>query len=190
MRGEKLFQQIARYAGSRTIGEPERVFDALVGLVGLVCRLGKPVVLRKGTDWETIWQYLNMVKSGANPIGPEVNSMLAVPFFAPKTGEGGARHASLVLYMDSESSEFFKDDKLKIVFAACRGFVSNLDGMVEKKEVQMATTSYPGLEVHETQRDRKFLKDHRGNVDADHPAFNDFEKSLTFQKVSSFDLYI
>jgi hypothetical protein len=190
LRGEELFQQIARYAGSRRRGEPGRVFDARVGLVGLVCRLGKPVVLKKESDWVAIWQHLNLAKSGAKPIAPPVNSMLAVPFFASTTGGTGNRHVPLVLFMDSESSNFFTDDKLTIVFAACRGFVSNLDDMVKNKDVQLATTGYPGMQVQDSPHDQEFLRSHRDNVDAEHPAFHDFEQSLTFQKVTSFDLFI
>jgi hypothetical protein len=62
--------------------------------------------------------------------------------------------------------------------------------MVKNKDVQLATTGYPGMQVQDSPHDQEFLRSHRDNVDAEHPAFHDFEQSLTFQKVTSFDLFI
>jgi hypothetical protein len=188
---EEVFQQISRYAGTRTEGNPGRVINARAGLVGLVCRLGKPVVLKKEADWESIWKHLNLVGSGAMPINVKVNSMLACPFFAPKEAADNASRVSLVLFMDSEDRDLFTTgDVLKIVFAGSRGFVSNLDGMVSRNELRVATTAYRGVRVEEADADKAFLDAHKGTVIHEHPAFNDFADALTFKQVSSFDMYL
>lgn len=54
----------------------------------------------------------------------------------------------------------------------------------------VATAGYRGMLAQESLCDSEFLLAHRSNVDAEHPVFQDFEKSLTFQKVTSFDLFI
>jgi hypothetical protein len=92
--------------------------------------------------------------------------------------------------MDSEDLNLFSDANVKMVFAACRGFVSNLDGMLQRREIRFATTDYRGMKVREPAEDKRFLEAHRTNVNAEHPAFQNFVDALTFKRVASFDIYL
>ena len=154
-RGEGLFQQISFYdgRGSRLTGPPARVFDVKSGLVGLACRLGVPVLLNRGmqdhSDWIALWKRLHVGEDIETP-PQDVMSMLACPLFAANDRSGGlaeGKHVSMVLFMDSQSEGFFEQPEVRrLVFAACVGFVRNLNYLGEKDLWNQKIVRYPSSE--------------------------------------------
>lgn len=151
-RRERLFQQIAFYEGhgSRLKGLPARVFDVRSGLVGLACRLGVPVLLNRrkkdNSRWVELWNRLHVGEDIQTP-AQDVMSMLACPLFAESDHAGDSaevKHVSMVLFMDSQRAGFFKRPEVrKLVFAACVGFVRNLNYLGEKELWNQKVVRYP-----------------------------------------------
>src|SRR6266446_537947 len=105
-----------------------RFFSVQCGIVGLACRTGSLVVARKtdSEQFDKIWDLTNLVQSGAKPVKRYVDSIFACPFFAPES-ESGLQHVSLVLFVDSAEANFFDNEVLGTIYAACRGFVELLE---------------------------------------------------------------
>jgi len=147
------FQQVAHYAGTRRSGEPARIFKASVGAVGLVCRLGKPVVLKFGADWKELWRILNAGPgSQIRTKRKKLKSIFAFPIFAP-----GGKHVSLVVYADSQDREFFVADDvnecskraaLAMLFNAVEGFVQSCNELAEERVLRFAQSSFLGVKVN------------------------------------------
>lgn len=192
IRGQIFFQQVAYYAGNagkRLNGSPGRVFPIETGLVGLVCRRGTPIAAEKQTEagWEGLWRALTLTEHDAKPVDPKVSAIMGCPFFIP-SDDAADRHVGLVLFIDSEHTNFFTDSILDIIFAASAGFVSNLDKRVRSEDVRFATRSFRGYRPGDHARDAELFRDY-GNILR---ILNDekFEKlvdKLTFQRVRSFD---
>jgi hypothetical protein len=111
LRDKDYFQQVSAYWGTRLYGEPGRIFDVDVGIVGLVCRSGEPIVLKKTENetWEALWSDLH-AGPGSHVRTPHANisSILAFPIFVRHPS--GEDFVSLVVYADSQKSEFFDPD--------------------------------------------------------------------------------
>jgi hypothetical protein len=189
IRGEKFFQQVAYYAGTRTSGSPGRVFELETGLVGLVCRKGAPIVARK-TDkkvFQRLWEALALTKHGAKKVDNRVQAILACPFFA-LSDDGRDRYVCMVLFIDSERVNFFSQEILKTVYAASAGFVHSLDGRAKSGDVRFATRSYRGYKPKLRAGDRQVLKEYNQILQVlDQGEFQQFVDELTFDKVKSFD---
>ena len=217
VRKEFLFQQIAYYGGvmdeSKTPGKPGRVFSLELGLVGLACRLGGPIILYRGEGdeakrrWEHLWRELKVNKdAGVNVPPEEVHSMLACPFFAPAKDDSD-KLILAVLFMDSEvPGLFFGEDVIKTIFNACQGFIRNLDQLVQDEVVRFSARDFRGY-VPEggTEKDQKIMKNtkYRHIIDtrSDGPEVDGAEVNvdnlldslgpkLKFDRVDSFDSYI
>jgi hypothetical protein len=189
IRGEKFFQQVAYYAGTRTSGSPGRVFELETGLVGLVCRRGAPIRARKKNkkDWARLWKALALKEHGAQPVNTKVQAILACPFFVPSE-DGNERHVSLVLFIDSEHVDFFTRKILETVFSASAGFVHNLDARVETGDVRFATRSFRGYKPKLRAGDRQNFDEFKHILQVvDEAEFQQFVDKLTFDKVRSFD---
>jgi hypothetical protein len=131
------------------VGSASRLlFEVEGGIVGLACRTGSLVVARKtdAVTFDKIWQLTNLVKSGAKPVKPYVDSIFACPFFAPET-DGEPHHVSLVLFVDSAETSFFDSDVLGTISAACRGFVQLLENLHKSGALKPVPTFYPGFRV-------------------------------------------
>jgi|GEM_PF-2554967 len=154
LRDTSYFQQISPYWGTRTAGDPARIIESEVGLVGLVCRTGEPIVLKKnGSDeetWEELWKRLR-AGPGTHVRTPHmsITSMLAFPIFAE---HAGSKRVSLVIYADSAIPDFFFDGQpdtmsplLTRVFYAAAGFVDSCNRLIRRKVLRFATSSFWGI---------------------------------------------
>jgi hypothetical protein len=206
VRGEELFQQIAHYGvsppgdtyGGKPLGKPARVFNLAYGLVGLVCRLGKPVVFNKmegsGDRWAELWKQLGVYGNNEGVPQGFVRSMLACPLFA---APDPARKASgdqvlAVLFMDSAIPDFFQADVLDIVFNACYGFVHNLDTLSDNI-VRFASRDHQRYIVPSAPpaTDALILKDFNTIIRTSDTLTPKFDRErATFKHINSFDTYI
>jgi hypothetical protein len=187
---EEFFQQISRYAGTRLEGAPGRVFELHSGLGGLACRLGRPVIVRRNGDFGDIWSDLEFNKLEARPINPSVQALLACPFFAPILDGTKPTHVSLMLFMDSGQSDFFHHhDKLVLqnVYAACKGFVDNIERMRENRDVNFSSSEYLGHEYRESAKDLELVKKYSKSLEVEDAVFKHFVEDLTFKSVTSFN---
>jgi hypothetical protein len=182
-RHEQLFQQIAFYEGygRRLTGLPARVFNVHSGLVGLACRLGKPVLLNCGTSdgsrWRELWNALQVGEDIETP-PHNVKSMLACPLFAATENAGDmaeGKHVSMVLFMDFQSPKFFdRPEVMGLIIAACAGFVKNLNELGERelehekgdKVVRFSSSKFQGYKVppRRSPEDLAILRNYRGLV--------------------------
>jgi Pyruvate/2-oxoglutarate dehydrogenase complex, dihydrolipoamide dehydrogenase (E3) component, and related enzymes len=155
LRDKDYFQQVSPYWGTRRDGEPARIIESDVGLVGLVCRTGKPIVLRRNNEdqqtWQELWEELRAGPS-THVRTPRENiySMLAFPLFAKR---GKDSFVSLVIFADSERPDMFvnpESDKtsslLTSLFHAAVGFVDSCNLLQQKKVLRFATSSYWGIQ--------------------------------------------
>lgn len=183
---QEYYQQISRYAGTRSGGGVGRVFDVKTGMVGLSCRIGKPITVVRDKYFKKIWKLLRLYDFDAHEINRAVRSLLACPFFAPREPGQRTRYTSLVLFMDSAEPDFFTDDVLELVYGACKGFVENVEEMGRTNEVHFVASDFPGYRVRQSKRDRAIVEEY-ASVDAENKVFKHFQKDLTFKKVASFN---
>jgi hypothetical protein len=189
---EEYFQQISPYGGDHKESGPVtagRIFPVRGGIVGLACRTRKTVIVEKGnrSSFETIWNRLQFPVLEARAIQPRVASLLACPFFssAPKKG------VSLVLFADSSKGNFFTKNVLRTIYAACKGFVNNIDAMIARSELVEIGTDYEGYvpsieDKKEIDAEVRSLK--RLGAKFDNEVFRSFKADLTFKKVRCFHL--
>ena len=104
---EEVFQQVTEYFGRiEEKAGAGRFFRVTGGIVGLACRTGRFVVVKK-TDpqnFEEVWQLTQLESTGAKAIKPYVDSLLACPFFAARR-DGGDRYVLAVLFVDSAEAD-------------------------------------------------------------------------------------
>jgi hypothetical protein len=191
IKDEEYFQQIARYAGTRPEGGVGSILCLESGIIGLACRLGKPITITRDAardhEFDEIWTELGEPEHEGRD---QVKSMLACPIFAPdKKSKGAPKYVSLVLFMDSAEDNFFDGDGkeiLKTVYAACRGFVRNLEEMKKNGEIYFSSSDYKGHEFKAPHRDRKLVSKFLA-VDDENEIFRGFINGLTFESIYSFD---
>lgn len=154
LRDKVYFQQVSPYWGTRREGEPARIIDAGVGLVGLVSRSGRPIVLKKTNEqtWLELWQRLH-AGPATHVRTPRANitSMLAIPIFAKCRGE---KRVSLVVYADSAQLDFFVGGQpadhdvspiLTRLFYGATGFVDSCNILHKNKVLRFASSSFWGM---------------------------------------------
>jgi hypothetical protein len=186
---KEYFQQIARYAGTRTGGAVGRVFEVTGGLVGLSSRLGRPVIVRRDAKFNEVWNYLGLRKVEARKIDPRVQSLFACPFFAPSKESDKPKHVSLVLFMDSAQEDFFHSEENRVlnnVYAACQGFIQQLETMRENGEVSFLSSEYSGYEYSAPQEDLNFVKTYE-SVEVENDVFKSYMNDLKFKTIASLD---
>ncbi|MGC2236394.1 MAG: FAD-dependent oxidoreductase [Pyrinomonadaceae bacterium] len=216
IKDKQFFQQIARYSrrnknslqlanseqdrktvSKKTITKNEevrRVFRIETGIVGLVCRLGKPIIIKRMNDrsFKSFWEKLQMHDKTYPPreIDKQVKSLLACPFFAPHK-ENGPKYVSAVLFVDSSDLDFFSKEILEIIYAACQGFVLNLEDMKTNREVFFSSAEYLGYPIHSKplKRDQQILTNpnYTSLLEFSDRIFQDFKKGLTFRTIQSLD---
>lgn len=180
------FQQISRYAGTRSAGPVGRVFNISAGLVGLSCRLGTPVTVKRDRNFRKIWDRLELQSSKARPVDGNVKSLLACPFFAPVKAGDTARHISLILFMDSAEDELFNPEVLELIYGACKGFVENVEEMGRSNEITFESSDFRGLRARSVKTDREIVSQYDA-IDTENRIFKHYKKDLTFQTVSTFE---
>lgn len=188
--GEDFFQQISRYAGTKTTGRVGRVFDVSGGLVGLACRLGRPVQVIRDEHFADIWAALHFDNLAARKIDDRVQALFACPFLAPERSGTRPKYVSLVLFMDSEQPDFFTPEVMKTVYAACRGFVQNLETMNSNGDVFFASSDYLGYDYANKKPEAEKVVKQFASVKTDNEEFKNFVEDLTFKTVTFFDAYL
>jgi hypothetical protein len=187
--GNDFLQQISRYAGTRTSGTVGRVFSVDAGLIGLASRLGQPVCIKKHQDFSEVWEKLHFEALEARAIHKDVKSLLACPFFVSSLNGGRPERIALVLFIDSGQEEFFRSDVLKMIYAACRGFVHNLENMKSNREIFFASSAYEGYKFLRPQADLELISGHE-SILIESEIFRNFIEDLTFNTVRSFDTFL
>lgn len=191
VKGGFFYQQIARYAGGQRQldGAVGRVFDVNLGLGGLCCRVGKPVVLKKGAGFQDLEGRLGLALTPARPIDSDTASFLAVPFFARDPAAPPDRQALvLLLYVDSNADDFFSDSVLRAIYTACKGFVGNIEEMARHGEIALASAGFPHFHAHPGPADRALLRDFSDILLTDHRIFADYINDLTFASLRFFEI--
>jgi hypothetical protein len=162
LRGENYYQQMSPYWGSRRAGEPSRIFNVDVGLVGLACRTGIPIVLKRGDNqtWKELWEILR-AGHGTSIRTPRdsISSILAFPVFVQGPNN---RFVSLVIYADSERPDIFVrgDDSSPILtrlFHAASGFVESCDHLQSKRVLRFARSTFWGI-IPDPNRDAELIR--------------------------------
>ena len=123
----------------------------------------------------------------ARPIQKHVASILACPFFF--AGDGNESRVCMVLFADSSSANFFRDTVLRTIYAACKGFVSNLEEMRRTNFVTEINEQYAGYRVKNLRRLQKTERElEQLNVQFDNAHFSDYKADLTFRTLASINL--
>lgn len=190
--GEDVFQQVTPYKGRiDSHGGVGRFFPVKGGIVGLACRTGSLVVVKKEdpSKFNKIWELTDLNQSGAKQIKPYVDSLLCCPFFAPNSG--AVQRVMLALFVDSADPKFFDEETLGTISFACRGFVDLLESLHQEKMLQALPTPHSGFAVPPSGElaglRRKLARLGASFVDARDKGW---KEGLTFKTLSSLDLQI
>ncbi len=183
---EEYFQQISRYAGTRQSGMPGRVFDISSGIVGLSCRMGRPVIVNRAGHFDEIWEALDLRASRAREVDTKVQSLFACPFFAPFNPQVPGGRIPLVLFVDSEQKNFFTNNVLRIIYGACKGFVENIEEMRRNRELHFIDSDYLGHRVRRSREAERIVRVYSSIVTD--RGFGNFRKDLMFKSVTAFDM--
>lgn len=200
IQGEYYYQQIARYA--RTNNEPNkptlknvgRLFPTNNGIGGLSCRLGKPISLQKGASFKAFIKQLNL-QAPVGPITEETKSFLVVPFFSVYRRKGvdnkKAKSVILLLFASSNFHNFFSDEVLKTIYSSCKGFVKNIEEMLEHKEVYCHQFNYERFipDENKKEEDNLWLSKYNNILQADMSVFDKYINDLTFNSIGHFELF-
>jgi hypothetical protein len=191
--GHEVYQQLTPYAGTveSKVGVG-RYFRVDSGIVGLACRSGSLVIVRKTNeeDFDKIWSLTPLDRGGAKEIKSYVNSLLACPFFAPEDGSG-AQHVALALFVDAGDPNFFDDEVLSIVSAVCRGFVDLLEDLHSRGVLQPVPSYYPGFKVKRGPELHELVESLKGlGVEFTDAQDRGWKEGLTFKSLKSLDLEV
>lgn len=192
--GKEHFQQITPYGGQPAkSGGQGRIFPVGRGIIGLACRTGKPIVVKKQNDkqWERVWNLSQFYDLKARPIRPYVDAILACPFFAPASSSVGSAEdrVLLVLFADSSDPNFFDTEVLHTIYAASKGFVANLEAMRKSGRITEISSEYSGFAVQSDQVIKKLVTKLEGlNVEFDNAEFKQYKDDLTFKKLRSLNV--
>lgn len=189
--GEDVFQQITPYKG-RDVSPAGvgRFFPVRGGIVGLACRTGSLVVARKvnKTKFRELWDLADFHLTGAKGIKPYVDSLLCCPFFAAETRPRRQR-ILLALFVDSADPNLFDERTLRVISAACRGFVDLLESLHDERMLRVLPSSHSGYEVFAEPGLDRLAEQLKGLgvkfVDASDSVW---KKDLTFATLQSTDL--
>jgi hypothetical protein len=108
---------------------------------------------------------------------------LACPFFAPDS-----MHVSLVLFVDSEETNFFSSDVLGTISAASRGFVEILEELHRIGAFRPVPSYYPGYPITIDAANSDLIKRLKMlGVQFEDENFQEIKKSLTFKTLKSLD---
>lgn len=189
IQGDYYYQQIAQYAGTGGDGQSSvgRTFDLNRGLGGLCCRLGQPVVLRKGSGFDEVRAQLELNLTPARPIASSTESFLAVPFFASSVETAG-KQVCLLLYADSSAANFFSQPVLNMIYTACRGLVNNLEMMIGSRAIALSAPDFAGIGCSKSEADIGLLKQHKNIIFVDEKTFSDYADRLTFRSIRFFEI--
>jgi hypothetical protein len=190
---QEQFQQLTPYVGlnvkSAAQGGQGRLFPISNGAIGMACQTGRPIVVRRETQrqWEEAWRLMHFGALKARRIQKDVASILACPFFSAENKNG--KGVCMVLFADSSNADFFRDSVLRTVYAACKGFVNNLEEMRKTNFLTEVTEQYAGYrhqgsrQLQKVERELEQLGVQFGNAH-----FGDYKDDLTFKTLTSLNL--
>jgi hypothetical protein len=178
----ECLQQVADYGGTRSGGPAGRIFLIDQLTIGLCARLGQTVLMTI-EEFEKDKELLRFAQSNAETIKPEVRSVFACPFFSR------GNNVCLVLYIDADKPDFFRRQKVDVIYAACRGFVENLDALHTREDRKVDFLGRNGFSGHVVEREARDVE-LRGRLQKDQAEIFSAEdvQKLSFQKVDVFDI--
>jgi hypothetical protein len=189
--GEReVFHQIAPYAGRLREQQTDgfgRIFTVQGGLVGLAIRTGRPVIFRRDqSKFEEMKTRTHFEKLLAHPIQNHVHSMIATPFSV--AAKEAKTRIGFVMFADSSKKEFFDKETLGTIYAACTGFVRNVENMLESGRLREVSSDYPGYEVSDRALSDATIREFNSvGITFDSVEFARYKQGMTFKKLSSFD---
>lgn len=189
---EEVFQQVSPYRGlliERQRGGTGRIFPVGPGMVGLALRTGRPIVFRRQTD--ELGEMEGATAFGkllAQPIEPHVDSMIACPFFAADPAGTGEARVNFVLFADTSDRSFFEDDRLRLLYAACKGFVHNIEESLAERRLRQVTSAYPGYRAESPLDSAEAARFEAVGISFDNEVFAEFRTDLTFSSLVSTEL--
>src|SRR5262249_5184349 len=189
--GEReVFHQIAPYAGRLEQDQSDglgRIFTIQAGLVGLSIRTGRPVIFQRDpSKFEAMKMETNFERLLAHPIKDHVHSMIATPFCV--LGKDTKTRVGFVLFADSSKKEFFDIETLRTIYAACGGFVRNVEKMLASGRLREVSSDYAGHEVSDAKIPETTIKEFNDvGITIDNDEFTKYKPSLTFKNLNSFD---
>lgn len=190
---KEWFQQITPYKGLLADGQEggsSRIFPVEAGIVGLAVRTGRAVVFRREQSrFEEMKAKIRFEKLLAQPIQVHVDSIVACPFFyAPDERSG--RKVAFVIFADTSEKEFFDDDVLRMMYAACKGFVRNIEEALAEGRIRQVSSEYAGFECQEDLTANQVRELADVGIDVESGVLDRYRDDLTFSTLNSSDLEV
>jgi hypothetical protein len=188
---EEVFQQISPYRGlllERQKGGTGRVFPVAGGMVGLAMRIGRPILFRRTGPLDAMKSATDFEKLLAQPIEDHVDSMLACPFFAASGDSADDALVNFVLFADTSDLSFFEDANLRLVYAACKGFVDNIEASLQEGALRQISSSYAGRKATDSLTSEQIEHFREVGITFDDQVFATHRSDLTFQSLRSTEL--
>jgi hypothetical protein len=192
---KEMFHQIAPYAGrpvDHQIDSLGRIFTIEGGLVGIAIRNGRPVIFRRDpSKFEEMKTRIHFEKLLAHPIRDNVSSMIATPFFVRSPTDTEKLHVAFVMFADSSELDFFNSEMLKTIYAACTGFVRNVESMLESGRLREVSSEYTGYQVPDAPLSDAYIQELESiGIKIDSVEIASYKEALTFKKLRSFEFDI
>ena len=158
-------------------------------MVGLALRTGRPIVFRREVEaLDEMKSVTDFEQLLAQPIEDHVDSMLACPFFAADSGAGDEPRSNFVLFADTSDRSFFDDERLRLVYAACKGFVENIEEALVERRMHQISSAYIGHRVSGPLAREEAARHEKVGLSFDNVVFAEFRRDLTFSTLRSTEL--
>lgn len=147
---ELCFQQITPYFGTdvaennrETVG---RIFTLDRGIVGLSFKTGLPLLVKNEDETETALMVQELQLQKEVKRLKSRRSFLAIPVLAPLKKTAGRKPpgiaANLVIFIDSNSEEFFTRQMTGLIVSAAKGFIGSVERLVREGQVVMGQRNF------------------------------------------------
>jgi len=124
----------------------------------------------------------------AQPIEGHVDSMLACPFFSAGDDDALAPRVNFVLFADTSDRSFFADDRLRLIYAACKGFVDNIEESLAELRLRQISTAYSGYQSRGPLASDEIQRLGEVGISFDNEVFTRYLNDLTFRNLRSTEL--
>jgi len=130
----------------------------------------------------------NFSELAAHPIEGHVDSIIACPFFVASSDNAPARRVAFTIFADTSERAFFDTSVLRLVYAACKGFVENIEGSLASGQLRQISSDYAGHlpTMSASQEDLDRLR--KVGITLDDQEFAKFGDDLTFATLASTEL--
>lgn len=190
---EEWFQQISPYKGLLTVdqeGGLSRIFTVEAGIVGLSIRTGRPMIFRRNEQkFEEMKTRIKFEKLLAHPMQDHVDSIVACPFFYA-SDEDNSRRVAFVIFADTSEKQFFDDEVLHTMYAACKGFVRNVEEALLEGRIRQISSDYAGFDCVENLTENQLRELGEVGIDVESDVFDRYRDHLTFDTLRSSELEV